>query len=815
MNKIAFFPLSFTSSNINRFDSFVDWARPFGSAGINDIHSEEFLQCSPYFEWSSRFFAHGDKTTRSWFLKYEFLRRGRVAFSRTRANSAPTILNPNGLIGGKFLQFAKAYLNVMAYYRQSRTPLKPLVQSLSFLEKSLRSLHNENNDPTRISAKVFEGACALLKEEGFTPGQQYDIAKELEIMAGMLQGGYHSKKFRFSDKGFQLLDRPFAFTSPFPSRPRRRAITLNSSDLDVKTRRMTLEEVGAVGLAYRKSIARNGIHDIKTFMAAIPGLALTTVSMRVSDLLTLQRDALYVANENTERRRIRIGRPKVGVSQDLPIAKKLGKLAEELFSTLLAYSAEAHNALRFYTRTYGDSFAAIRDVYLPEDVQHYFDQPFLSVPDVYAALRLRSSRLGPKQLPARLGKLTTSYFVEQPGDIWQAGGRYLDSTKLAKIADVEIYCVAMHLVSFFPDDVDRNLYVSGSTAEKLIKGAALQKKRNLLKPLFHSGKIAKKHVRSDELKQWLLKDFKVEARYPHWPYTTKERATRVDEALLVWLQTDFDAYASDGEMTRTWWQPVPIPATSINRWINRELGGRPPLLFQQLDVKLNDNTYPSISLHDTRKFHHTQALLAGAHEVFIDELAGRRTGPQSDHYDKRTPREIILRSMETFDPDDDFFVVGPIAEQALSVRLTDRKTFLYENAAPKHVTEIGGCATDWSLDPCKQYGDCLRCDQQLWRKGDERRLPFIHDKLAFAMRMITVAEQRIAKYDEAPRSLVLQLQQFRDDVQRCNLILSTENDDEIPAGAIVTFSAPSGTMTASELITKLAKDDVSYHSLDR
>lgn len=815
MNKIAFFPSLFAASTTDRFDSFTEWARPFGSGGINHIHIEEFGQCSPYFEWSSQFFAHGDKTTKSWFLKHEFLRRGRLVFSRTRANSTPIILNPNGLIDGKFLQFAKAYLNVMAYYRQSRTPLKPLVQSFSFLEKALRSLHNEDNDPTRISAKVFEGACALLQEEDFTLGQQYDIAKEMEIMAGMLQGGYHSKKFRFADKGFQLLERPFAFTSPFHSRPRRRAITLNSTDLSVKTRRLTLEEVGAVGLAYRKSIARHGIQDIRTFMAAIPGLALTTVSMRVSDLLTLHRDALYVEDEKTERRRIRIGRPKIGVSQDLPIAKKLGKLAEELFWSLLAYSAEAHDALRFYTRTYGDNFAAIEEVYLPGDVKHYLDQLFLSVPDVYAALRLRPSRLGPKHLPARLGKLTTSYFVEQPGDIWKADGRHLDSIKFVKIADVEMHCITMRLAPVFPKDVDRNLYVSGSIAEEFIKGATLQEKRNLLKPLFQVGEVAKKHVRSDELKQWLLKDFKVEARYPHWPYTTKERTTRVDEALLVWLQTDFDAYASNGEMTRTWWQPVPIPASSINRWVNRDLGGRPPLLFQQLDVKLSDHTYPSISLHDTRKFHHTQALLAGVHEVFIDELAGRRSGPQSDHYDKRSPREIILRSMETFDPDDDFFVVGPIAEQALSVRLTDRKSFLYENAAPKHVTEIGGCATDWSLDPCKQYGDCLRCDQQLWRKGDERRLPFIHDKLAFAMKMIKVAEQRIAKYDEPPHSLVLQLQQFKDDVQRCNLILSNENNDEIPIGAIVTFSAPPGTMTASQLTTKLAKDDANYHSLDR
>jgi hypothetical protein len=322
MSKFAFFSAPTELPTITRLDKFVEWAQPFGSAGINHIHNRDFLQKSPYFEWSSQFLAHGDKTTRSWFLKHEFLSNGRSVFSRTKGDSAPVVLNPDGLIDGKFLQFAKAYLNVMAYYRQSRTPIKPLVQAFSFLERALRALHDGNNDPLRLNAKAFQKASTLLQEAGFTLGQEYDIAKEMEIMAGMLQGGYHSKSFRFSDKGFRVLERPFTYKSPIPSRPRRRAITLNASDMNIKIRRMTVEEVAAVGLAYRKAFSQYGVLDIKTFMAAIPGLALTTVSMRVSDLLTLHRDAVYIMDEEPDRRRIRLGRPKIGLSQDLPIPKK-------------------------------------------------------------------------------------------------------------------------------------------------------------------------------------------------------------------------------------------------------------------------------------------------------------------------------------------------------------------------------------------------------------------------------------------------------------------------------------------------------------
>jgi hypothetical protein len=186
-----------------------------------------------------------------------------------------------------------------------------------------------------------------------------------------------------------------------------------------------------------------------------------------------------------------------------------------LFSSLLAYSAEAHEALSFYIRKYGGDFSAIKEVYIPNDVKHYFDRPFLLVPDVYAALRLRPSSLGPKRLPARASTLKGHYLVENLNDIWNVKTRYLDSEKFVRIAEVELHCANTCLKPIFPEEVDRNLYVSRTTIEAYVIAPSLTQKHDLLRPLFKGAKIAKKYVRTDELKLWLLKEFKVEARYPH------------------------------------------------------------------------------------------------------------------------------------------------------------------------------------------------------------------------------------------------------------------------------------------------------------
>jgi hypothetical protein len=256
--------------------------------------------------------------------------------------------------------------------------------------------------------------------------------------------------------------------------------------------------------------------------------------------------------------------------------------------------------------------------------------------------------------------------------------------------------------------------------------------------------------------------------------------------------------------------PGPVRADSINRWLSGDASSDgKPLLFRKTDIRLRDGTYPSLTLHDTRKYHHTEALLAGAHEVFIDELAGRKSGTQSDHYDLRSPHEILVQSIDTFDPDVDFDVVGPVADQAQKVKFVDRQTFLYENAAPKHFTDIGGCSTDWSLDPCKQYGDCTRCDQQIWRKGDKKRLPEIEIRRSYTIEMINKAESKIKLHEDPPRPLVLHYQQFKDDLARYDAILAAEANDDIEVGTLVTFSAPPRAMSSSDLTLRLRAENLS------
>lgn len=811
MNNILLFTPT-VELDCDRFEYFTTWGVPFGTASINHIHAPHYIAAAPYFDWSPNFLGHGDQNTRSWLLKHEYRQAGRSVFSRGRGVVAPNIFNRDALIeAGRFLEFAKAYLNVMAYYRNLRSPARAMVGALITLEKSLRDLNSGDNNPSNLKCRVFEHAISLLEETDLHQGRKYDIGKEIEIVAGMLQTGYSSKTFRFSGKGFNLLTRPFSFSSTIRQKPRLRLFTLNSSDMRAQPLpRITNEEVTAVGIAYQKSLATFGVKDATTFVASVAGLALTTVSMRVSDLLTLRRDAIYKDESSHERYRIRLSRPKTGASQDLPLTKKLGVLAESLFKNILTYSAEAHSALDYYVTKFGNNFDAIDELYIPNDLKTIFSLRYIAFPDVYKALRLPHTSKCEILLPGTLQRagLECFWFVKEPDDIWRnKETRFFSKTQYVTIGAVERECEILGLDSSFPSSISRNLYISETDVSAFVKGGINRHGYSLQKSLFSTGLHARKHIRTDQLSRHLLARFKAAKQYPHWPYTTKDRNTRVNDALLVWPQLARNPYSAVGDRGQLWWQPTLLTAAALGEWINRSWDGGPPELFAKLKIRLRNGSYPSLTLHATRKFHHTKALMAGVQEAFVDELAGRKSGIQSDHYDLRTPHEILSRSIDLFDPDDIYSVVGPAATKASLLSPADRVEFLYENAAPKHVTEIGGCASDWALDPCKQFGDCMRCDQHLWRKGDEKRRPVILMKYDYATKMLKIADEKLSKYETAPRSLVLQRKQLQDEQERCRHIFSIEDDESIAVGTIVTFDAPSRVMSASGRSDQLAKDN--------
>jgi hypothetical protein len=442
-----------------------------------------------------------------------------------------------------------------------------------------------------------------------------------------------------------------------------------------------------------------------------------------------------------------------------------------------------------------------------DELRELFSKPFLTFPEVYAGMGLRLPQNGTSCLPQRLGKIRQYHHIDAPDDIWNPEEiRIFHITRYRTIGEVESFCLQNGLKSNFPTHLSRKLYVSTTTADNLVRGRYKSVLRQLLLTLFSDGRQSTKSVETAALKAWMLDQFKSRSSFSHWPFVTKDKNTLLSQALFVRSSPDIDPMTSQVDASTLWWMPTTVSAAIISQWINVAPNNLPPLLFQVADVKLKNGRYPSLTLHDMRKYHHTTALLAGAHEVFIDELAGRTSGRQSDHYDLRSPHEILASSMDTFDPESQFVVVGPVADIALTLQPEDRQAFFYMSAAPKHVTEIGGCATDWSLEPCKQYGDCMRCDQHLWRKGDSERLSHIDQRREYAHAMIRVAEEKLSHYDHAPRSLLLQQQQFKDDLARCHAILDVESDSSIALGDIVTFAAPSRVTSAHELTARLAAE---------
>lgn len=784
----------------DRIDAFIGWALPNGTAGITSIHAIPFSIDAPYFQWPSSFCGLGADNVRSWFLKHAFLQSGRSVFSRARGDKTPEILDPHGLISpGRFLYFAKAYVNVIVLYRALRSPPRPLFIALSILERALCDQNNGENDPDRINAITLERAVQYIHDSDYSSGKKYDIANELEMLSGMIQSGHHSKTFRFSGRGFHLLEMPFTFSSDVPYPSRKRLSTLNSPDLEEpQTPRLTSEDVAAVGLAYAKALSLHGREDQRTFFAALLGLAFCTVSMRMSDLLTLRRDSLY-RSDTSGRYRIRIGRPKIDIHQDLPIPQKLGSIAKELFDVALDYSAQASEALQFYVERFPHDFDAIDKLYIPPHLAALFKQEYLTPEETFRALMLDTPTSSNCRFPQRLSELTVAHFVESPDDIWnplkksiRSHNRYISIGALVAYAYKKGYKLSL------PANAPPKAFICTAHAHYFLDDCTQHRRVAFAAALRPMGKPANYHIRSADLEAYLLAQFKYRSEFPHWPYMSKDSDVTVAEALFVSYQPDGGRGFEGAENPRAWWRPGPVSATQINRWINLSYGNSPPVLFKSLNIRLKNNQFPSITLHTVRKYHHTTALLAGIHEVFADELAGRKSGKQSDHYDLRTPHEILVQSIDTFDPDEDFDVLGPVQEGVTNVALVDRKVYLYENAAPKHLTEIGGCATDWSLDPCKQYGDCMRCDQHLWRKGDAKRASYLKEKRLHAIRMVQTAEEKMRTYEDIPRSLKLQHQQFKDDLERCDAILAVEHDEKILAGTIVTFGTAASSITASQ-----------------
>lgn len=806
------------SAGPKRFDEFSQWGCPGGLAGFDSVHEQRYDPRDPWFSMAPHRLKNNDTVARLPFVKLEHRARAREIFIRTRSGP-PKIIEPQAMIcGDRFLAFAKAYINVMVTYRNLRDIPKTLTRTLVVIEWALRQLNSGANDPSLLTRSTFALAERELINGSYTAGVKYDMGCELSMLAGMLQGGYHSKNFRYGQFGFGLLAVRFTFTSTVPMPVKRKAQLLDD-DIQTKnqSKRLPNEVVTAIGLAYRSAQQRFGRDHEVTAMAALTALPFTTVSMRLSDLLQLRFDALRRFEEKV---RLSIYRPKIDLYQELPVPRQLETLAQELSEVAADFSSKARAAFKYYIENF-ESFEKIDELYVPEDLQSHFAQPYFRRPPPGGRKTNGDAAVNALQLEALerpslydkvsvviVEKLHILRGVDTPRDFFPAikaraqfaGRVYLlrsDVGELLKSVGVRM-----------PDEIrqlPKNIYVD---RDYLLKSICANERQKLGVELAFllAGRSLSYFSSVKKLRSGLLADFK-KKKFPHWPYASSDRKLRLDEALCAWFDAQIDHRRDFLIRKRAWWRPVVL---SHNRFIQWTAGyaGKPPRLFALLNIKLSNGEHPTFTLHDARAYLQTRALTLGVSEQYIDLLAGRTSGPHSAHYDLRTPAEIVGNSIEGFDPEVDFKVIGPVADSARTIEVVDRKIFLFERAVPKQITEVGGCSTSWSLNPCEQHGDCMGCGHHVWRKGDNKRLPIIKEMHQHSVHMIAEGHKKLRSSGGLKKPIERHIRQHEWVRARCEEIFAVENDPSIAPGTIVTFDAAPAALGLSELTSRLHEKHV-------
>lgn len=223
-----------------------------------------------------------------------------------------------------------------------------------------------------------------------------------------------------------------------------------------------------------------------------------------------------------------------------------------------------------------------------------------------------------------------------------------------------------------------------------------------------------------------------------WPFAvnTETYKLRADCALLLFYEGQVD---SGVKYKNKLFLTTPSVKTLVNF-----LGSTHDFktVFQRLDIRLPDGSYPLIQTHDLRHFLNTMAQRAGIPEPIIAMWSGRRSISQNAAYDHRTDAERLrAHGYQVSDYDeaqvDDLLLrqvgqafEGTIAPPALEVlSATEASVREMNRRLMISITQFGFCVGDLKSDPCPHAVNCLNCSRLMVCKGAKKAKALIEAKL--------------------------------------------------------------------------------------
>ena len=199
----------------------------------------------------------------------------------------------------------------------------------------------------------------------------------------------------------------------------------------------------------------------------------------------------------------------------------------------------------------------------------------------------------------------------------------------------------------------------------------------------------------------------------NFPWYDEDRKIKYAEALFCTRFNQFKATSGGGSPVRL---ASPISRQQINHDIVSDAGNTHCIFerFKFIDI---GGKPLKLTSHQFRHMLNTIAQRGGVSQFDIARWSGRADIKQNGDYDHMTEWELVemLKIGSS-----DLSLYGPDREIGLKMPVT-KQEFNSLIIPTAHVTELGFCIHDWTMEPCQKFRDCINCTEQVCIKGDKRK----------------------------------------------------------------------------------------------
>jgi hypothetical protein len=305
--------------------------------------------------------------------------------------------------------------------------------------------------------------------------------------------------------------------------------------------------------------------------------------------------------------------------------------------------------------------------------------------------------------------------------------------------------------------------------------------RTVLNMMLDQNGIPKEKVKNEESGRWVLRvrfsdieRFVVSKLPPGFPILDANYNLKFSDSMCV-FPTDF----LHGNKTEWRCMVTRLTHSQVNARIAFDPKARARTIFEKFGFREADGSPIYFHTHMLRHYLNTMAQDAGLSQLDIALISGRKVVAQNASYDHVSAERRLQKVRDTGPEAFEVRTGTEVPVRHKPISFGDVGKF---RKIAFHMTEVGACAHQFELAPCKMHRDCLNCNEMYCTKGDEIRC----DRIRAMRDQTRIALDSAIRADSqgefgASRWVVHQ----KMTLERLDKLVLLFDDPAVPVGAII------------------------------